>query len=86
MIGYTAGRAWIELLRIDPVQANDVLGLRLNVWTSAFVLLAAVIFFAVSARLRPGREEQVMWKTNGSLLRSTLNTLILRALGNLPKY
>jgi prolipoprotein diacylglyceryl transferase len=37
---YTAGRGVIEMLRIDD--ANHVLGLRLNVWTS-------VVVFAVSA-------------------------------------
>ena len=54
---YTLGRGWIEYLRIDPV--NQVAGLRLNVWTSIAVFVAAVIYIAVSARLRPGREELV---------------------------
>jgi prolipoprotein diacylglyceryl transferase len=54
---YTVGRAWIEALRIDP--ANDILGLRLNVWTSLIVFLGAVTYFVVSARLRPGRETVV---------------------------
>jgi len=54
---YTVGRAWIEALRIDP--ANDILGLRLNVWTSLLVFLGAVTYFVVSARLRPGRETVV---------------------------
>jgi prolipoprotein diacylglyceryl transferase len=57
---YCAGRAWIEYLRIDPVEANDVFGLRLNVWTSIVVGLAAVVYFVVSARLRPGREDSVL--------------------------
>src|SRR3954462_7689973 len=39
---YCAGRAWIEYLRIDPVEANDVFGLRLNVWTSIVVFIGAV--------------------------------------------
>jgi prolipoprotein diacylglyceryl transferase len=52
--GYTLGRGWIEYLRIDPV--NHVAGLRLNVWTSIAVFLAALLYIAVSARLRPGRE------------------------------
>ncbi|MEQ7123199.1 prolipoprotein diacylglyceryl transferase [Actinopolymorpha sp. B11F2] len=52
--GYTLGRGWIEYLRIDPV--NQVAGLRLNVWTSVAVFLAAVLYIAISARLRPGRE------------------------------
>jgi prolipoprotein diacylglyceryltransferase len=52
--GYTVGRGWIEALRIDP--ANDVLGLRVNLWVSLLVFLAAVAYIVVSARLRPGRE------------------------------
>jgi prolipoprotein diacylglyceryl transferase len=51
---YTVGRGWIENLRVDP--ATDVLGLRLNEWTSLLVFLGAVTYIVVSARLRPGRE------------------------------
>ncbi len=43
--GYTLGRGWIEMLRIDP--ANHVFGLRINVLTSIAILLAAVAFLAV---------------------------------------
>ncbi|GAA1452055.1 prolipoprotein diacylglyceryl transferase [Mycobacterium cookii] len=56
---YTAGRGWIENLRIDDVQMNDVLGLRLNVWTSIVLFVLAAIYLAVSARRHPGREEVV---------------------------
>jgi prolipoprotein diacylglyceryl transferase len=52
---YTAGRGWVEALRIDD--AHRFLGLRLNDWTSIIVFLAAVGYIVVSARLRPGREE-----------------------------
>ncbi len=52
---YTAGRAWIEYLRIDP--AENVLGLRLNVWVSLLVFLGAVGYIVLSARRRPGRED-----------------------------
>ena len=38
--GYTAGRGWIESLRIDDV--NHFLGLRLNDWTSLILFLGAV--------------------------------------------
>ena len=31
---YTAGRGWIESLRIDTIELNDVLGLRWGVWMS----------------------------------------------------
>ena len=51
---YTVGRGWIEALRIDP--AHDVLGLRLNDWTSLLVFLGAVSYLVISSRLRPGRE------------------------------
>ena len=56
---YTAGRGWIENLRIDDVQMDDVLGLRLNVWTSIVLFVAAALFFLWSAKRHPGREEIV---------------------------
>ena len=55
---YTAGRLWIELLRIDP--ANHILGLRLNVWTSIIVGLGALIAFIAVGRRHPGREASVL--------------------------
>ena len=61
VMAYTAGRSWIEYLRIDPVEANDVFGLRLNVWTSIVVFLGATLYFVVAGRRRPGREESV-WR------------------------
>jgi prolipoprotein diacylglyceryl transferase len=60
VMGYTAGRGWIEYLRIDEVQGDDVFGLRLNVWTSIVVFLAALIYFLWSRRRHPGREDQVL--------------------------
>lgn len=54
---YCSGRVWIEALRIDD--ANTILGLRLNMWTSVVVGLGAVVYLVVSARLRPGRETVV---------------------------
>ncbi|MBB1244385.1 prolipoprotein diacylglyceryl transferase [Streptomyces durbertensis] len=54
---YTAGRFWIEYMRID--QAHEVLGLRLNNWTALLVFLGAVAYFVISARRAPGREEVV---------------------------
>ncbi|MEU7587572.1 prolipoprotein diacylglyceryl transferase [Micromonospora sp. NPDC049230] len=43
VMGYTVGRFWIELMRTD--EANQILGLRLNVWTAALVFLGALIYF-----------------------------------------
>jgi prolipoprotein diacylglyceryltransferase len=51
---YTVGRLWIEMLRIDP--AEQVLGLRLNVWTSILVGATALIFFVVLGRRHPERD------------------------------
>jgi prolipoprotein diacylglyceryl transferase len=57
VMAYTAGRGWIEMLRID--EANHILGLRLNVWTSIVLFVAALAFFVWSARRHPGREVDV---------------------------
>ncbi|TCI99798.1 prolipoprotein diacylglyceryl transferase [Aeromicrobium sp. IC_218] len=40
---YTAGRFWIEQLRIDP--ANEIGPFRLNVWTSVVVFLLGLAYF-----------------------------------------
>ena len=56
---YTLGRGWIETLRIDSVELSDVGGLRFNVWTSMVLFLVGLVWFVVSARLRPGRETEV---------------------------
>jgi prolipoprotein diacylglyceryl transferase len=53
--GYTAGRAWIENMRIDDV--NHFLGLRLNVWTAMILFVLAVAYFIFSARKHPGLED-----------------------------
>jgi prolipoprotein diacylglyceryl transferase len=57
VMGYTLGRGWIEMLRIDSVELSDVHGLRFNVWTSIVLFIVAAIYFVVSLRLRPGQEE-----------------------------
>ncbi len=56
---YTAGRGWIENMRIDEVQMNNVLGLRLNVWTSIVLFVLASAYFLWATRRHPGREEVV---------------------------
>lgn len=55
---YTAGRLWIELLRIDP--AETVGPFRLNVWTSILVGLGALVAFVVVGRRHPGRETTLL--------------------------
>ncbi|MEU9511242.1 prolipoprotein diacylglyceryl transferase [Micromonospora sp. NPDC048169] len=51
VMGYTAGRFWIELMRTD--EANLILGVRLNVWTAVLVFLGALAYFI---RVRGPRE------------------------------
>ncbi|GAA4230741.1 prolipoprotein diacylglyceryl transferase [Actinomadura meridiana] len=50
---YTVGRAWIEALRIDD--AHEILGLRLNDWTS-FLLFVAAVAYMYQARGRTDPE------------------------------
>lgn len=45
---YTAGRFWIEQLRIDT--ANHIGPFRLNVWTSIIVFAVALVFFVLAGR------------------------------------
>jgi prolipoprotein diacylglyceryl transferase len=59
VMGYTLGRAWIEMLRIDTVQMSDVLGLRLNVWTSFVLFIGAAAYFVWAGRRGRTREESV---------------------------
>ncbi|MFY1686770.1 prolipoprotein diacylglyceryl transferase [Plantactinospora sp. WMMB782] len=43
VMGYTAGRFWIEMMRTD--EATEILGARLNVWTAVLVFLGALVYF-----------------------------------------
>jgi prolipoprotein diacylglyceryl transferase len=54
---YTAGRAWIEDLRIDD--AHEFGPFRLNVWVAIAVFVLAVAYFVIVGRRWPGREESV---------------------------
>jgi prolipoprotein diacylglyceryl transferase len=51
---YTAGRVWIEALRIDT--ANHIGPFRLNVWTSIIVFTLALIYFVVTRNRQTGHE------------------------------
>jgi prolipoprotein diacylglyceryl transferase len=54
---YTAGRFWIEALRIDTVA--EIGGFRLNNYTSLILFLAALAWLIWLVRNRPGREAVV---------------------------
>ena len=56
VLWYTAGRSWIESLRID--YAHEFLGVRINVWVSLCVFVAAVAAFVVVQRV--GTSTQVL--------------------------
>ncbi|MEU3914643.1 prolipoprotein diacylglyceryl transferase [Streptomyces sp. NPDC029721] len=60
---YCSGRVWIEYMRVD--EAHHILGVRLNVWTAIVVFILAVVYFVLSAKLRPGREEVVEPEPSG---------------------
>jgi prolipoprotein diacylglyceryl transferase len=47
---YTAGRGWIESLRIDTIELNNVLGLRWGVWMSIILFVGAAAYFVVTGR------------------------------------
>ncbi len=54
VMGYTAGRGWIEALRHD--HANHILGLRLNDWTALIVFAVGLAWFLPHGRLHAERE------------------------------
>jgi prolipoprotein diacylglyceryl transferase len=46
LMGYGAGRFWIEGLRIDPTEASDVAGLRWNQWVALAAVVAGAVWLA----------------------------------------
>ena len=54
VMGYTAGRGWIEALRSD--HANHILGLRLNDWTCLIVFAGGLAWFLRHGGLHAERE------------------------------
>jgi prolipoprotein diacylglyceryl transferase len=58
---YAVGRSWIEMLRAD--QANLILGLRVNVWTSAVAFVGAVAWIVTH---RGPREEALQPEPSGA--------------------
>lgn len=56
VMGYGVGRFWIEGLRIDSVQLNDVAGLRWNQWVAiAAIAGGALYLYATRGRTWPDR-------------------------------
>lgn len=57
VMGYPLGRVLIELLRTD--EANLVLGVRLNVWTSVLVFLLGLLLYRRAADVPEGQRPAV---------------------------
>jgi prolipoprotein diacylglyceryl transferase len=55
---YTAGRGWIESLRIDTIELDDVLGLRWGVWMSILLFAGAAVYFVVVGRRHPAPDSR----------------------------
>ncbi len=47
---YTSGRGWIESLRIDTIELDNVLGLRWGVWMSIILFVGAAAYFVMAGR------------------------------------
>ncbi|BAS08661.1 prolipoprotein diacylglyceryl transferase [Arthrobacter sp. Hiyo4] len=89
---YTLGRVWIEAMRIDDAEQINLFGIttRLNVWTSIFVFVAALIVFVLlglkAARNRTlpswraaSRQPSRTWTLRGKKRhRSAMRTLLSR--------
>lgn len=54
LIGYSCGRLWVESLRID--HASLLLGLRINLWTSAITIIVSSTIFIIRQRRTPPPE------------------------------
>jgi prolipoprotein diacylglyceryl transferase len=59
VMSYCAGRFWIERLRIDTIQLNDVLGMRWADWMCVVLFVAGLVYFVWAGRRHPGQEEEV---------------------------
>lgn len=48
IMGYTFGRFWIEMIRIEP--ANYILGVRVNVWAAALFFTVGLVGFYIAGK------------------------------------
>ena len=53
--GYSLGRIWSELLRVDP--AHHILGMRLNFWVAIVLFLIGVLWFVRVQRRGPDYDD-----------------------------
>lgn len=57
LVYYSAGRAWIEPLRLDP--ANLFLGIRTNEWVAIAGIILGIAIFVIQTRKHPGIETSI---------------------------
>ena len=63
VMGYTAGRGWIEALRSD--YANRIFGVRINDWVALVVFVLALIYFVRHDGFRAVRESTPYYAERG---------------------
>jgi prolipoprotein diacylglyceryl transferase len=54
---YSLGRLLVETFRID--ESRILFGLRFNIWTSLLVIVGGLVYFMISSRSRPGRDQKL---------------------------
>lgn len=54
---YSLGRLFVETFRID--ESRILFGLRFNIWTSLLVIVGGLVYFIISSRLKPGRDQKI---------------------------
>ncbi|MFZ9248808.1 MAG: prolipoprotein diacylglyceryl transferase [Candidatus Nanopelagicales bacterium] len=54
---YSLGRLLVETFRID--ESRILFGLRFNIWTSLLVIVGGLVYFMISSRSRPGRDQKI---------------------------
>ncbi|MEY3496329.1 MAG: hypothetical protein RJA80_551 [Actinomycetota bacterium] len=54
---YSLGRLLVETFRID--ESRILFGLRFNIWTSLLVIVGGLVYFIISSRLKPGRDQKI---------------------------
>jgi len=59
VMSYCVGRFWIERLRIDTIELNNVLGMRWADWMAIILFVAALAYFVWATIKRPGMDTSV---------------------------
>jgi len=54
---YSLGRLIVETFRID--ESRILFGLRFNIWTSLVVIVGGIVYFIISNRFKPGRDQKI---------------------------